>query len=102
MAAPITREELDALMQENLQKVSRLVDDRVEEALQNRSNRENVEVQTFLRGYKVYNATNLPVLAKGTMILLDLRPSAGASGVVAKYSSLGDRWVEEWAKQVNP
>lgn len=100
--ASITPEQLEEIMQENLKKVSVLVDDRIEEALQRRSTRENVEVQSFMRGYKVYNATNLPVLAKGTMVLIDTRPALGASGTVAKYSSLGDRWVEEWAKQVNP
>ncbi len=100
--ASITPEQLEELMQENLKKVSALVDAGVEEALQRRSTRENVEVQSFIRGYKVYNATTLPVLAKGTMILLDLRSATNATGTVAKYSSLGDRWVEEWAKTVNP
>ena len=100
--ASITPEQIEELMQENLKKVSALVDDRIEEVLHRRSVKENIEVQSFLRGYKVYNATAIPVLPKGTVLLIDLRPAAGASGVVAKYTSLGDRYVEEWAKQVNP
>lgn len=102
MAERLTREEAEAMMEDNLRRISALVDDRVDEALQRRDTRENVEVQSFLRSYKVYNATTIPVLAKGTMILLDLRPATNATGTVAKYSSLGDRWVEEWAKTVNP
>lgn len=97
-----TREELDAMMQDNMKKFSELVDIRVEESMHRASVSENIEFQEFRRNYKVYNATTLPVLPRGTTILLDLRPSAAASGIVAKYSSLGDRYVEEWAKQVNP
>lgn len=97
-----TSEELDALMQENLEKVSRLVDDRVQESLHRLSTSENADFKSFRQGYKVYNATNIPVLPRGTMIVIDTRPAFGASGVVAKYTSLGDRYVEEWAKQVNP
>lgn len=98
----VTREELEVLMQENLERVSRLVDDRVAEALQRSETSDYTDFQAFRRNYKVYNATTVPVLPRGTMIVIDTRPTLGASGTVAKYVSLGDRYVEEWAKQVNP
>lgn len=102
MAERVTREELEVLMQENLQRVSRLVDDRIMETLQRAEVSDNVEFTALRRNYKVYNATTVPVLPRGTMIVIDTRPTLGASGTVAKYTSLGDRYVEEWAKQVNP
>lgn len=99
------------MMLENLEKLSSLVDVRIEESLRRQdADGTNVEFQELKRNYKVYNSTtlstalggSLPILPRGTMILIDTRPAFGASGVVAKYSSLGDRYVEEWAKQVNP
>lgn len=99
---PLTREELERMMTDNLERVSRMLDERVQEGIDRMLSGNNVEFQSFSRNYKIYNATTIPVLPRGTMILIDTRPVLGASGVVAKYSSLGDRYVEEWAKQVNP
>ena len=97
----LTREEAEAMMRENLERISYLMDSRFEE-FRDRVPNEYAEFQAFQRNYKVYSATNLPVLPRGTMIVIDTRPAVGTSGVVAKYTSLGDRYVEEWAKQVNP
>jgi hypothetical protein len=102
MYEPLTREELNAMMEESFKKISSLVDERVEEALHRQRVQQNGDFQSFRRNYKVYNATTVPILPRGSMVLIDTRAVLGASGVVAKYSSLGDRWVEEWAKQVNP
>jgi hypothetical protein len=97
-----TREELEQMMQDNLRRMTELVDERFRALVDRNELSKNLEMIELERNYKIYNATNLPVLPKGTMILIDTRPVANASGVVAKYSSLGDRYVEEWAKQVNP
>ncbi len=96
--ASITREEVEQIMADNLKRISELVDARVDESLHLASTKENVEFQQFRTGYKVYNATTLPVLARGTEILLDLRPAGQSSGMVACYKSLGDRYVEAWVK----
>lgn len=97
----LTREEAELLMRENLERLEALLDRKLDD-FRNRLPDTNVAFQELQRNYKVYNATVLPVLPRGTMILLDLRSATNATGTVAKYSSLGDRWVEEWAKTVNP
>lgn len=89
------------MMDENLERVRALVDSRISQEVSPQETT-NLEFQELRRTYKMYNATNIPVLPRGSMIVIDTRPKFGASGVVAKYTSLGDRYVEEWAKQVNP
>lgn len=96
----LTHEEIDALMQENLAKIQALAEQKVGEAVQRSMSKENQDFVAFRQGYKVYNATNLPVLPRGTEIILDLRPAAQFSGMVACYKSLGDRYVEAWVKTI--
>ncbi len=90
------------MMQENLERISRLVDERMQDSIDRVQTMNSMDFQSLSRNYRVYNATTIPVLPRGSMVLIDTRPVLGASGIVAKYSSLGDRYVEEWAKQVNP
>ena len=88
-------------MAENLERVRQMVDARISQRFIPQE-ATYLEFQEMRRNYKIYGATTIPVLPRGTMIVIDTRPVLGASGVVAKYTSLGDRYVEEWAKQVNP
>lgn len=101
MADQLTREEVEQMMAENLERIHAIVDSRISQEVSPQETT-NLEFQEMRRNYKMYNATTVPVLPRGTMIVIDTRPKLGASGVVAKYTSLGDRYVEEWAKQVNP
>lgn len=95
-----TKEELDAMMEKNLEKVRAMIEEKYLEA------RVPVEKPSFAafrtNHYAVFNVTTAPVLPQGTEIYVDLRPSASASGIMAKYVSIGTKYVEEWAKQVNP
>lgn len=101
MASNLTREDVEQMMAENLIKIRAMTEGIVNGKVALQENT-YLEFQELRRNYKVYNATTIPVLPRGAMVLIDTRPVLGASGVVAKYSSLGDRYVEEWAKQVNP
>lgn len=94
---PLTKEEIDKIMQDNLERISDLLDQRVSEVVQRIDNEDRPEFQVFRRNYGIYTATNLPVLPRGTEILLDLRAGA-SSGPVACYKSLGDKYVEAWVK----
>lgn len=97
-----TREELDALMQENLAKISSMIDQRIAPL-----DRLLEPVKPSLQSMQTYhdatfNVTSFPVLPRGTEVIVDLRSASNACGMVAKYRSLGNKYVEEWAKIVLP
>lgn len=95
-----TREEVDAMMQDNLDRIRTMIDGRLNDI---RAPIDKPSLAAFRSNhFSIFNATSIPVLPQGAEIYVDLRPDVNSSGIVAKYVSIGDRYLEEWAKQVNP
>jgi len=102
MAEPLTKEDLEALMLENLEKISAMVDEKLAPyaGLLEPTKPSLKAMQMYHDA--TFNVTSFPVLPRGTEVIVDLRSASNACGMVAKYRSLGNKYVEEWAKIVLP
>lgn len=96
---PEEQDEVRQIAEENMETIRELFGGRLT-SLEEGKKEDTLEFEIMRENYITYNATpNVPVKPNGTRIIMDLR-GASTSGTIAEWVSVGDKWVEAWAKIV--
>jgi len=96
---PEEQDEVREITEENMEAIRELFGERLT-LLEESKKEDNLEFEVMRENYLTYNATaTVPIKPNGTRIIMDLRGTS-SSGTIAEWVSVGDKWVEAWAKVI--